>query len=231
LIRLLAIDVDGTITINRKTYKVYLPAINALRKVERRGIEVALVSGNSIQVLRGLARYFGFSGGLVGENGCVLWDGKSEEEETLCNEIDREFVYSLASKYNMRPSWQNKCKKFDLAFYPNYDIKDIKINEIQNNLKGVKVLISGYAIHFLPYNADKSLGLGELMRRKKLMREEVIAVGDSDTDIPMFKIARGIALGNSTSKLKEEALLVVNEKSGRGIVKIASLILNNSLKN
>jgi len=51
---------DGTITINRKTYKVYLPAINALRKVERRGIEVALVSGNSIQVLRGTCKIFWF---------------------------------------------------------------------------------------------------------------------------------------------------------------------------
>jgi HAD superfamily hydrolase (TIGR01484 family) len=72
-VRVILTDLDGTLTEDRGSYLLNLEAIEVLRKAEAKGIKVALVSGNSYPVLRGLYNYLGFSGGVVAENGCLVY--------------------------------------------------------------------------------------------------------------------------------------------------------------
>ena len=48
---------------------------------------------------------------------------------------------------------------------------------------------------------------------------DVIAIGDSATDIPLFKIAKtSIALGNSFDDVKSQATMTVSAKAGDGVI-------------
>ena len=48
---------------------------------------------------------------------------------------------------------------------------------------------------------------------------DAIAIGDSETDIPLFKVIRNnIAVSNSTEKLKKLAKIITTKKSGEGVL-------------
>ena len=46
-----------------------------------------------------------------------------------------------------------------------------------------------------------------------------IAIGDSETDIPLFKVIKNnIAVSNSTEELKKLAKIITTKKSGEGVL-------------
>jgi len=48
---------------------------------------------------------------------------------------------------------------------------------------------------------------------------DAIAIGDSETDIPLFKVIKNnIAVSNSTEKLKKLAKIITTKKSGEGVL-------------
>jgi len=48
---------------------------------------------------------------------------------------------------------------------------------------------------------------------------DAIAIGDSETDIPLFKaIKNNIAVSNSTENLKKLAKIITTKKSGEGVL-------------
>lgn len=65
-VKLVATDVDGTLTLRRGVLLVSLEAIEAIRELEASGVRVSLVSGNSLPITAGLARYFGTTGPYQG---------------------------------------------------------------------------------------------------------------------------------------------------------------------
>jgi hypothetical protein len=47
----------------------------------------------------------------------------------------------------------------------------------------------------------------------------VIAIGDSATDIPLFRVAKtSIALGNSSEYVQSQATMTTTAKSGDGVI-------------
>jgi len=54
---------------------------------------------------------------------------------------------------------------------------------------------------------------------------DAIAIGDSETDIPLFKaIKNNIAVSNSTEKLKKLAKIITTKKSGEGVLEGLDMI-------
>jgi hypothetical protein len=52
-----------------------------------------------------------------------------------------------------------------------------------------------------------------------ITQDDVIAIGDSATDIPLFNTAKtSIALGNSSDFVKSQASFSVSAKSGDGLI-------------
>ncbi|MCE4629472.1 MAG: HAD hydrolase family protein [Desulfurococcales archaeon] len=64
-IQMIATDVDGTLTIRRGELLLSLEAVRAIRELEENGITVSLVSGNSLPITAGLARYIGAKGPVI----------------------------------------------------------------------------------------------------------------------------------------------------------------------
>ena len=83
----------------------------------------------------------------------------------------------------------------------------------------VELSDSQYAYHINSPGIDKGTGFTKIMEKLSISRDDVIAIGDSATDIPLFKISKtSIALGNASDQVKSEASMVVSAKAGDGVL-------------
>ena len=235
-IKLLATDVDGTLSLNRETVLIDPEVINVVRKLESRGIMVSLVSSTALPVVAGLKRYMGASGPAIGETGAIVFFGEDEVVH-LTSLSTREIVNVILEKFGeyVRESWQNEFRYHDLALKVRKKYLECKweiykeIREwVLSRYNNVKVEFSGYAIHVLPVEIGKGKALRYVMNRLGISREEAAAIGDSYMDLELFKVA-GLraAVGNADEELKEKADVVLKGYSSRGFIEFAKLILES----
>ena len=225
-IRVVATDIDGTLTERRGNLLLSLEAVKAIRMLEARGIPVVLVSGNSIPVVAGLARYLGSTGPSVAENGCVLfWRGSTIH---LCQGApSRRLVESILS-LGFRESWQNPYRYHDKAFLASSPEEAWRLLPEVRRLaesEGMRVLWSGYAVHIQPRGGGKGRGVVEAARLLGRSVEELAVVGDGENDLDMFlDEAFKACPGDAAEEVKRKADYVAREPGGRGFAEIAHLI-------
>jgi hydroxymethylpyrimidine pyrophosphatase-like HAD family hydrolase len=95
----------------------------------------------------------------------------------------------------------------------------------------VKVLDSGYAFHITNVGVDKSLGLSKVLQQMKVPPEEVVAIGDSETDVPMFNlVGYSITVGNSDDAARAAAKHIVKGKQGSGVIEAVSFTFEKLIK-
>jgi len=88
----------------------------------------------------------------------------------------------------------------------------------ENNIE-VNLSDSQYAIHINSKGIDKGTGFAKLMKKFNISGDDVIAIGDSATDVPLFKVAKtSIALGNASEAVRSEASMTVSGCSGDGVL-------------
>ena len=94
----------------------------------------------------------------------------------------------------------------------------------EDNLN-VSLTDSGYAYHINSKGVDKGSGFLEALKMLEIDANDAIAIGDSETDIPLFKaIKNNIAVSNSTEKLKKLAKIITTKKSGEGVLEGLDMI-------
>jgi len=232
-IRAIILDIDGTLTEDRNTERLSLEAISAIREVVDRcsNIELGVATGNSHIVAMAIARYVGFDLSrcpIISENGCVLWYKAVRYE--LCAEYKdmldeaRRLVIDKLSDY-LRESYQNEYRKYDYAFYikPGLDPESVlvKVREVLQErglLEKLNVIYSGYAMHIIPHEIDKGQAVKVYSSISGIPLENIAAIGDSDTDIPLLRVCGvRVAVSNATPSLKAIANFITREPSGRGV--------------
>jgi len=237
-IKVIAADVDGTLT-EGVSFLLDIDAIKALRDLERHGLKVILVSGNSRPVTLTLKRYLGTSAPVVFENGCGYGDFTWEEtvpDKSSCL-VAREAADTLLKVLSVkgwRPSWQNPWRKCDFAINApegktsEEDAKKAyKILEELGYLKqGLAVLVSRHAVHIMPKDCGKGKGVKRVVEKMGYDMSEVLAVGDAENDLEMIKMAGvGVAVADAQEVLKREADIVAPEPAGKGFAWIAKKVL------
>ena len=223
-IKVLATDVDGTLT-NMK-HKISVKAIEAIRKLEKKGIPVILASGNALCVLKTLKNYIGCSGALIAEGGGVV-EYKDTVKILGKGEEARKALTKLKEKFGdkVEESWTNPYRWVDVALKRTID-KNLILKVIQN-FPHLKLLDSGFAYHILDKNVDKGKGLKVAVRLMGFKIKETAVVGDSETDIEMFKVAGlKIALANAPKQLKILANHTTKKSNGEGFTEAVKLILS-----
>ena len=89
---------------------------------------------------------------------------------------------------------------------------------------------SGFAYHINSIGVDKGSGLIKALEMLNADLEDTIALGDSETDVPMFKtVKNNIAVNNSIPELKEIAKIVTTKNSGEGLLEGLSMISDEFL--
>jgi hydroxymethylpyrimidine pyrophosphatase-like HAD family hydrolase len=111
------------------------------------------------------------------------------------------------------------CRNFDI------DRAQLILNEYNLPLY---LSDSKYAYHINQAGVDKSTGLTEALRFLGLDAKDSVAIGDSETDIPIFKsCGYSICLGHAEESVKRNATHVISAKYGEGLVQAIQHLSQN----
>ncbi len=219
----LALDVDGTITEEGHYVSPEIPTL--LRLLEDMGIKVVFATGRSIWEVYTLAAIFGTTRVGVAENGGVVVY-KNPLDVYLIGDITEplrtfERLAQLMPEAKLRRGFPRLT---EVVLQRTIDVP--KANEvIRKEGFRTKIVDSGFALHIIMDYVDKGKGLVKACELLGIDMEDVVAVGDSDTDVDMFKVAGfSIAVANASEKAKEEADMVTKRPRGRGVAEAVSHI-------
>jgi phosphoglycolate phosphatase (TIGR01487 family) len=215
--KIFAVDIDGTITDN-KGGRVDLDAIAALRYLVKLGHKVIYVTGRSSIEAYVLSVFGGTTRIAVGENGGVITSGPNEHK-LIGNKQECvkafEFLKTKISDVVEKPVFPRIT---EIVLERNFDINLGKKVFAENTID-VQLSDSMYAFHINSKGVNKANGFLEVMKMFLAKKEDVIAIGDSDTDVPLFKLAGiSVALGNATDEVKSHATISVAGHEGDGVI-------------
>ncbi len=219
-LRAVATDVDRTLTDDALVMDI--DAIRTLRVLEGAGIPVVLCSGRDVIALGALAHYLGTSGVVVAEDGALVGRFSASHYQTQL----------LADPSRARDALEVLRERFgaDVQVVPipsrlaSFVLTRGLDREAANALlaeRGIraKVVDSSLSFELADKDVDKGTGLVEAAAMLGIRPEDMIAVGDSPTDLDMFRVAGwGAAVGNSHDEVKAGATYVCERPHGQGFI-------------
>ncbi len=218
-----AVDIDGTITENGRG-RIHLDALSALRHLKNIGHNVIFVSGRSSVEGYLLSIFGGTTNIAVGENGGCITFGPNNHKllgnKEECIQVF-EFLKSKIDNVVEKPVFPRLT---EVVLERTFDIELAKKIVSKNNLDA-RLSDSKYAFHINSSGIHKGRGFEEVMKMLSVTKNNVIAIGDSETDVPLFKVAKiSVALGNSSDDVKSQATLSVSAKSGDGLIEALDML-------
>ena len=212
-----AVDIDGTITENGGG-RINLDALAALRHMKNMGHNVIFVTGRSSVEGFLLSVFGGTTKIAVGENGgCITLDSNDHIKLGDIQKCQEAFDMIKKNINNVveKPVFPRMTEVvLERTF-------DLNLAQQIINEKNLDVVLSDsqYAFHINSAGIDKGFGFSEIMKRLSISKDDVIAIGDSATDVPLFKVAKtSIALGNASDNVKSQATMVMSAKAGDGVI-------------
>lgn len=212
-------DIDGTIT--DQVRRISLPAIGAIRRLVDSGVPVVLASGNTLCFMDGIAKMIGTDGTVICENGGV-WRRGFFGEPII--EGDRRLTLAAfealqdhyAGKGLALDPFSHGLRYADVAF-----ARTVPVDEVRSVLRDhpVTVLDTGFAFHLEPSGISKATALVALAHAMGMTPADFVAIGDSENDADMIKVAgAGAAVGNAVPQTKAAADFVATAPFGNGFV-------------
>lgn len=218
-------DIDGTITLNGFG-KIHLQALEKLRNLKNDGHHVIFVTGRSSVEAYLLSIFGGLTLLGVGENGGCITHGEIMTHKMIGNKNECQNAFSYLKK-TLDETIQEKPvfpRITEVVLDRTFDIKNAQkiLDEKGSN---VGLFDSGYAFHINSRGVDKGTGLMKALEMLNADLEDTIALGDSETDVPLFKtVKNNIAVNNSIPELKEIAKIVTTKNSGEGVLEGLDMI-------
>ena len=221
-----AVDIDGTITLNGMG-TIHLGALSKLRSLKDDGHNVILVTGRSSAEGYLLSIFGGLTHLAVGENGGCITFGDKIQHKLLGNK--GECVHALAtiqSKLDVEIKEKPVFPRMtEVVLERTFDIEQAQKIIDGDNLN-VSLTDSGYAYHINSKGINKGSGFLEALKILEADVSDAIAIGDSETDVPLFKVVKNnIAVSNSTENLKQLAKIITTKKSGEGVLEGLDMII------
>lgn len=215
--KIFAVDIDGTITDN-KGGRVDLDALAALRYLVKLGHKVIYVTGRSSVEAYILSVFGGTTRIAVGENGGIITSGPSEHK-LIGNKQECikafEFLKIKIPDVLEKPVFPRIT---EVVLERNFEFNLGKKILAENNFD-IQLSDSMYAYHINSKGVNKANGFLEVMKMFSARNEDVIAIGDSETDIPLFKLAgTSVALGNASDEVQSQSTMVVQGHAGDGVI-------------
>lgn len=212
-----AVDIDGTITENGDG-RIHLDALDALRRLTNMGHNVIFVTGRSSIEGFLLSVFGGTTKIAVGENGgCITLNS---DEHILLGNIDEcknalKIIQNNIENVKEKPVFPRMT---EVVLQRTFDLDLARKILTENNIT-VELSDSQYAYHINSHGVDKGFGFSMIMKKLSILRDDVISIGDSATDVPLFKVAKtSIALGNASEQVKSEATMTVSASAGDGLL-------------
>ena len=210
--RLIAFDLDDTIAkLNRPASR---RTVEELLDFERKGVRIALLSGKPASYLSGFVRQMGLVDPIIsGENGVtVQYGAKFPPSQFLFTiELDKHSVEALRTfeevlrKKFLQDVWIQPNIVNLTSFPVRKEVREVLfefflgyVEEHKQEFDGFKIYKHIDCIELVPPSVDKGVALKKIMEIEKLGKDQVGAVGDSVSDVPMFEQVEnsfGIGIG------------------------------------
>lgn len=206
-----AVDIDGTLT--DESNALNLDSVFALRWLENLGYKVVLVSGRSAWEVYHTALLIGTTGVVVGENGGVVATSPTDLM-ILGDKYQGLLAYEYLSKavddLQLKPTVPRLTEVVLLRTF------DLTVGRRLLEESGLPVYLSDskFAYHLTNKGIDKGVGLRKALKHLGMKPESVIAIGDSETDIPMFEACGySILVGDHPDEIQAKASASISTKN------------------
>ncbi|HEY9407479.1 MAG TPA: phosphoglycolate phosphatase [Nitrososphaera sp.] len=227
-LKVFAVDIDGTLTENGGGM-VHLAALAKLRYLEKMGYNVIYVTGRSSIEAYVLAVFGGTTRIAIGENGGVITIAPQEHILLASKEKCMQGYEVLKKNLNgvkIKPVFPRMT---EVVLLRTFDLKEGQKILDEYHLP-LYLSDSKYAFHINEKGVDKAYGLKEALAVLKVEPNQVVAIGDSETDIPMYGICGcSIALDHADDTVKAQVDHVVAGREGVGLVEAIDFVAFNYL--
>jgi len=216
-IRALVVDIDGTLSDENR---VLCPkAVQAIRSLK---VPVVLSTGNThcftrtVSVLLGTPRIF------ISENGGVISHTEDEMEILADLKICEEAFQKLSAEFPLKRYNSSRYRFTDIALQRNFDVS-LAARRAEELGLPVDIIDTTYAVHIKDKRIDKGTGLSRIAERMQIDLSEFAAIGDSKSDLPMFRLAGYRAsVGNASAELMRISDYVAKTSFGNGFAEIVN---------
>ena len=227
-IKFFAIDIDGTLTLNGNG-ALNLDALAKLRYLAKLGYKVIFVTGRSSLEAYILSVYGGTTQIAIGENGGVITTSPVEHK-LLANKDNCLKGFDLLIRsikgVSQKPVFPRMTEiVLERTFELNEGNKILRENELD-----LKIVDSNYAFHINEVKINKGFGLAFLLKDLNIDFDQVVAIGDSETDIPMFKQSKfSFTFENSDENVRKSATHIVGGTNGEGLINAIDQIMRGKV--
>ena len=196
-IRLIASDVDGTLTHNGKFSSDF---ISTLLDLQSAGIKVLLVTGRSAGWVSALVNYLPVAGAIAENGGLFLQPSGQQDLLSLIPNLSRHRIvlentfHHIKEEFpNLQTSADNQFRITDWTFdVDNLSTDDVEKMAWQCQQMGWSFTYSNVQSHIKPIYQDKATGLLSVLNNHfpELNSQQVLTIGDSPNDEAMFDPAK-----------------------------------------
>ncbi len=238
-IRLIATDMDGTLTQKGKFTSALIQALEDLASIN---IKVIIVTGRSAGWVSGLATYLPIAGAIA-ENGGLFYSSSREAPITLTPipslSIHRQQLFEIFQKLQLefphiQESSDNRFRITDWTF----DVQELSLIQLQKlgnrcHELGWGFTYSNVQCHIKPLNQDKATGLLQILHQHfpQFAPEQVVAVGDSPNDEALFNpscfpISIGVAnVLEYANQMKYQPACITTAREGEGFCELVQFLI------
>jgi len=217
----LVADYDGTLASRDVIPDATVQAIGRLKATGRLTIAI---TGRRLRDLLGLLadpRLFDL---IVAENGAVVYDPETREEETLANPPSKSLLRSLRTR-GVEPLEVGQVVVATTSRH-RAAVQDV-VWEL-----GLEAQVVGNrgAVMVLPSGVNKATGLDYALRKLGLSRHEAVGIGDAENDHSFLASCEcGVAVANAIPSIKEAAAFVTAAENGGGVIELIDEVIADDL--
>ena len=240
-IRLIATDMDGTLTQGEKFDSKLFEILTRLSAV---GIDTLITTGRSAGWVQAIATYLPVVGAIAENGGLLFWN--HDPQPHLMSEINidqhrqqlSQVFKLLQTKFpQIRESLDNRFRVTDWTF----DVENLSPIELEHidsicQSEGYGFTYSSIQCHIKLTYQDKAYGLNKVIPQyfPDLKPLEMLTIGDSPNDESMFNqeefpLSVGVAnVRQYCDRLKYLPAYITSKSEGEGFCELAELIIQKS---
>lgn len=220
----LAVDIDGTLTDERRTIDP-----RAMAALQDWPAPVAVATGKSFPYPVALCEFFGLEQLVIAENGGVVLAGRAGPVHVE-GEADAAWAAAeelAADGYDLgwgEADLVNRWRETEVAV--SLDVPKAPV-EAAAAAHGLIVLDTGFAYHVTSPEVSKGRGLERLAAALDRDARDFVAVGDSENDAPMFeRVDRAVAVANADESAKATADHVTDAANADGFLEAVAWLVD-----
>jgi HAD superfamily hydrolase (TIGR01484 family) len=217
----LACDYDGTIAHHGRVDDATLAAFERLRASGRR---LLLVTGRELDDLIRVFPHLHLFDHVVAENGALLYQPATREQQLLAGAPPAEFVREL-ERHAVKPLSVGR------AIVATWEPNDPVVLQVIRDLGlELQVIFNKGAVMVLPSGINKATGLARALDALKLSPHNTVGIGDAENDHAFLSACRcSVAVANALDSLKARVDLVTDADHGAGVAELIDRIVSSDL--